>query len=462
MISKIILLCACTLSNIVYANVHIKYGIYTAVTKPITHKILMIAHQFNTTQLIDSIAVTVNDDVITHQEINNRLKIEKKYLATKNIHLISSVKLQRQLLEKMIIERIQIKLAQKHNILIDENIINHAIMRIAEQNQLTISEFFTALKRTGISFSSFKKDIYQRIILQRLREQEVDNKITVSESEINHYLIIEKNNANEYENINLAQILIRVPENATLNQLAARRQHAEKILQQLKSGADFAKIAIIYSNSQEALNGGNLGYRHKKNLPKLFLNAINNLKLGEISNIIKSDNGFHILKLIDRRGSNVNKKNISQIIKQTHVRHILIKINDITSAEAAHHRIQKIKESLDKNTATFEELAILYSDDLSAPQGGDLGWIYPNDTVPEFERVMNKLQLKEISQPVESSFGVHLIQVLERKNDIISEKRMREAIYQIIRDRKIEEMTEEWQQQLRSQAYVEYHINDIL
>jgi len=410
---------------------------------------------------VDSIIVVVNNDVITRQELIDRVRLVEKRLTAQGVALPPRTQLQSQLLDRMIIERAQTQMAKENGIVVDDTMLDRAVSRIAEQNKLSMPDFRAQLEREGMSFPAFREDIRREIIMQRLREREVDNKVQVTESEVDNYLASENNGATKHEDLNLAQILIRTPENASPEQVAARRQRAEDVLRQLKTGADFAKTAATYSDSSDALSGGDLGWRGQDRLPQLFLDAVAALKPGEVSGIVKSGNGFHIIKLVDRRATSTAKANANTpAVEQTHARHILIKVNQVVSAAEARRKLLELKERLDNKAATFEELAKLYSNDLSASKGGDLGWIYPGDTVPEFERAMNELKPGEISQPIESPFGYHLIQVLERKTDDASQERARQAARQALRERKIEEATEDWLRQLRDRAYVEFRTDD--
>src|SRR5450830_931826 len=404
---------------------------------------------------VDSIIVVVNNEVITRQELADRLRQVEKRLTAQGMALPPRTQLQSQLLERMIVERAQTQMAKENGIVVDDTMLDRAVSRIAEQNKLSMADFRVQLEKEGMDFPAFREDIRREIIMQRLREREVDNKVVVTESEVDNYMASDANAANKREDLNLAQILIRVPENASPEQVAARRQRAEDVLRQLKTGADFAKTAATYSDSNDALNGGDLGWRGQDRLPQLFLDAVASLKPGEVSAIVKSGNGFHIVKLIDRRATGAAKAD-APAVEQTHARHILIKVNQVVSAAEARRKLLELKERLDHKAATFEELAKLYSNDLSASKGGDLGWIYPGDTVPEFERAMNELKPGEVSQPIESPFGYHLIQVVERKTDDASKERARAAARQAIRERKIDEATEDWLRQLRDRTYVEY------
>ena len=408
---------------------------------------------------VDSILVVVNNEVITRQEVTERLASVEKRMAAQNVQLPPRQQLVRQLVERMIVERAQAQMAKENGIVVDDAMLDRAMQRIAEQNKLSIPEFRTRLEAEGMNYASFRKEIRREILSQRLREREVDNKVVVTESEIDNYLAAESNAGGERQELDIAQILIRVPENASPEQLAARRERAEDVLRQLKTGADFAKTAAAFSDSSDALSGGDLGWRPADRLPQLFLDGVAKLQDGQVSGLLKSGNGFHILKLVGRRAAG-NTQAAAPAVQQTHVRHILIKVNQVVTAAEAKRKLTELKERLDHGSATFEELAKLYSNDLSASKGGDLGWIYPGDTVPEFERAMDQLKPGEVSQPVESPFGYHLIQVVERKTDDASKERTRQAARQAIRDRKIEEATEDWMRQIRDRAYVEYRNDD--
>ncbi|QDD63331.1 molecular chaperone SurA [Herbaspirillum seropedicae] len=404
---------------------------------------------------VDSIMVVVNNEVITRQEVADRLASVVKRMSAQNVQLPPRDQLVRQLVERMIVERAQAQMAKENGIVVDDAMLDRAMQRIADQNKLSMAQFRTRLEAEGMNYASFREEIRREILSQRLREREVDNKVVVTESEVDNYLAAEANAGGQRQELDIAQILIRVPENATPDQLAQRRERAEDVLRQLKTGADFAKTAAAYSDAADALSGGDLGWRPADRLPQLFLDGVAKLQDGQVSGLLKSGNGFHILKLVGRRTAD-GAQAAAPAVQQTHVRHILIKVNQVVTAAEAKRKLTELKERLDHGSATFEELAKLYSNDLSASKGGDLGWVYPGDTVPEFERAMDQLKPGEVSQPIETPFGYHLIQVVERKTDDASKERARQAARQAIRERKIEEATEDWMRQIRDRAYVEY------
>jgi peptidyl-prolyl cis-trans isomerase SurA len=411
---------------------------------------------------IDTIVAVVNNEVITQKELDERTEMIVKRISSQgqNANLPPRAEIQRQVLERMISDSAQLQLAKETNIQVDDTMLDRAVARIAEQNRMSLQEFRNQLEKQDMSFAKFREEIRGEIIMQRLREREVDNKIQISESEIDNYLAEEAGAGHSQQEWNVAQILVRIPENASPEQIEQRRQRAEQILQQLKSGADFAKLAATSSDGEDALKGGELGWRAQDRLPQLFADAVANLQPGEVAPVVKSANGFHILKLVGKRTPSIMRANSNAAaptsITQTHVRHILIKVNQIVSSLDAQRKLVDLKQRLDNKAATFEELARSYSNDLSASKGGDLGWIYPGDTVPEFERAMNALQPGQISEPIESPFGFHLIQVLERKTEDVSQERKRLVARQALRERKLEEATQEWLRQVRDRAYVEY------
>lgn len=412
-------------------------------------------------QMVDAIVAVVNNEVITYRELEERMRLVERRMKGQGVAMPPRAELQKQLLERLIVDRAQLQLAKEMGIRIDDAMLDRAVGRLAEQNKMSLQDFRNQLEREGTTFARFREEIREEITMQRVREREVDNKIQITESEVDNYLAANSGALKgAQQEINLAQILVRIPENASAEQISQRRQRAEEALQQVKSGADFGKVAATYSDASDGLKGGDLGWRSQERLPQLFVDAIASLKSGEVA-VTKSANGFHILKLLGKRSATLVKGTAATAtMQQTHVRHILIKVNQVVSSTDAKRKLVELKERLDNKAAKFEDLAKLYSNDLSASKGGDLGWIYPGDTVPEFERAMDALQPGQVGDPVESPFGYHLIQVLERKADDVPQERLRLIARQVIRERKMEEATEDWLRQLRDRAYVEYRSDE--
>ncbi|MFM9433833.1 peptidyl-prolyl cis-trans isomerase SurA [Janthinobacterium sp. CG_23.3] len=407
---------------------------------------------------IDSIAVVVNDDVITRNELAARIKTVERRMKAQNVALPEQADLQRQLLERMIVERAQMQLAKEMGIRVDDLTLDRAIGRIAEQQKMTLQELRNQMEKEGTTFAAFREEIRSEIVLQRLREREVDAKIQISDAEVDNFMAAEQAAAREQVELNLAQIMVRIPDNASPEQIAARRARAEEVMRQLRTGADFAKMAGTYSEAADALKGGEIGWRSPERLPPLFAEQLAKLKPGQVTPIIKSTGAFHILKLVDKRSA--ADAQASAAVQQTHARHILIKVTPTVSAYDAKRKLAELKERLDNKAAKFEELARLFSTDGAAAKGGDLGWLYPGDTMPEFEAAMAALKPGEISAPVETSFGFHLIEVRERKSDDVSKEKQRNLARNALRERKLEEATEDWQREVRDRAYVEFRADD--
>jgi peptidyl-prolyl cis-trans isomerase SurA len=405
--------------------------------------------------VIDSIAVVVNDDVITKNEIAARVRSIEARMKSANSPIPEAADLQRQVVEAMIVERAQMQLAKEMGVKVDDQQLDRAIMRIAEQQKMSLQDMRNQMEKEGMAYATFREEIRNEIMMQRLREHEVDNKIQISDAEVDTYLAGEKAAAAEQVEINIAQILVRIPENASPEQIAARKARADEVARQLRTGADFAKIAATYSDAPDALKGGDIGWRDPNRLPPMFSEALGKLSPGQVTPVMRSNTGFHLIKLVGKRSA-VETKDKAVAQQQTHARHILLKVSPTMTAADAKRKLAELKERLDNKAAKFEELARLFSNDGTAAKGGDLGWLYPGDSVPEFETAMNTLKPGEISGVVETPFGYHLIEVLERKSDDASKERERTAARQVIRERKMQEATEDWARQVRDRAYVEF------
>jgi peptidyl-prolyl cis-trans isomerase SurA len=405
--------------------------------------------------VLDRIVAVVNEEAITKRELDERAELALKQLSQQGTAAPPKTVIERQLLDRMIGDRVQLQFAKESGVRVDDGDLERAISRIAEQNKLSLQALRETLERDGVPYSKFREDIRSEIVMARLREREVDNKIVITESEVDSFLAGEKQDGSTDE-VNLSHILVVVPENARPEQVQARRARAEVALEQLRKGADFKQVAASFSEAPDALQGGAMGWRPGDRLPTIFFDAIKTMKPGDLSDVLRSANGFHIVRLNERRGGQGGPP---MSVQQTHVRHILIKTNELISEAEARNRLRVLKERLD-NKADFAELARVHSEDASASRGGDLGWILPGDTVPEFEREMNALQPGQISEPVRTPFGLHLIQVLERSNQDVSNERRRLVARQTLRARKSDEAYQEWVRQLRDRAYVEVRLED--
>jgi len=402
---------------------------------------------------IDRVVAVVNNEVITERELSARVDFALRQLREQKAPAPPREVLERQLLERLINDRVQMQHAREIGMRVSDTELDRALVRIAEQNKLTLQQLREVLARDNVSFENFREDIRGEITRSRLRDREVAQKIVVTESEIDTLLKAQQGESGRDE-FNLLHILVSVPENASPEQLQARRARAEQALQQLREGADFRQVAAAFSDAPEALQGGQLGWREAERLPSLFLDAVRTMQPGQTSELLRSANGFHILRVNDRRGS-VQR----MLVQQTRARHILIRTNELVSETEARNRLLALKERLD-NKADFAELARARSEDTSASRGGELGWLSPGDTVPEFERAMNLLKIGDISEPVQSPFGFHLIQVLERRTDESPIERSRQSARLALRERKADENFQEWVRQLRDRTYVELRLDE--
>jgi len=385
----------------------------------------------------------------------DRTKMIVLRLKQQGVALPSDAELQKQIIERMIVEKAQLQLAHDNGMRVDDAMLDRAMLRMAEQNKMNLQSFRNQVEKEGTSYANFREGVRDDILLQRIREREVDSKVQVSESEIDNYLLAQKTDKQKNIEVELSHILIRIPENASPEALGKLRDRADYVLQQVKSGGDFSKLAAAYSDSAEGLKGGSLGWREQDRYPQQFIDAIANLKEGQTTSLIKSSNGFHILKLTGRR----TVEQTAGGIPQAHVRHILIKITPTVTKDQAIHKLTEFKERIENKGAKFEDLAQQFSNDSSASKGGDLGWLYVGD-VPEFDTAISALKDGEISDPIESSNGMHIIQVIGRKNDEVSPERQRLLARQVIHARKLDEASLDWVRQLRDRAYVEIRVDD--
>jgi len=344
--------------------------------------------------------------------------------------------------------------AKETGIRVDDGTLDKTLQRLADENSVSMTEFRRLIEQDGLDWRKFREDIRQEVLMSRLHERELEGTITVTETEVDTQLALEVREASTDQEFRLAHILVLVPEQATSAQVETRRKRALQALSELRKGLEFAQVSAQFSDAPDALQGGNLGWRASSRLPAIFLEALNAIKPGEVTDILRSANGFHIVKLLDKRG-----KNAQPTVQQTRARHILVRNKEGLSDDEAKSRLARLRERV-VSGADFAELAKVHSDDPSNTKGGDLGWISPGDTVPEFERVMNQLRENELSQPFQSPFGWHLLQVQERRAEGVSEERRRATARNAIRARKFEEAKNDWLRQTRDRAFVEYRLEE--
>ena len=406
--------------------------------------------------LVDRIVAVVNKDVITATELDDAVASAERQLRRQGTRLPERPLLERQMLERLIIDKAQLQLAKDTGLRIDEVQLDRAVQRVAQNNNMSLADFRGALERDGVAYQAWREDLREQMLLNRLREREVDDKIQVSDTEIDLFLADLKTRPDTSVEYQVAHILVRVPEQATPDRVEAARQRAQKALNEARFGADFAGVAASYSDAPDALQGGALGWRSHERLPELFAGALAGLQPGQTSDILRSPAGFHILKLVDRRGAALD----GAPVEQTRMRHILIRANEAMSESEALRRLNDLRNRIVSGAADFGEMARVHSGDATAARGGELDWVYPGDTVPEFERAYRSLKIGEVSQPVRTPFGYHLIQVLERRSADMSPDRRRLQARQVLRERKSDEAYQDWLRQLRDQIYVELRLEE--
>ncbi|MDD5410529.1 MAG: peptidylprolyl isomerase [Methylobacter sp.] len=403
-------------------------------------------------EVLDTIIAVVEDDVILERELQKEVAvIEQRILASKSEIPPSSV-LRRQVLEKMIVDKLQRQLAEKAGITVSEEMLNSSAAEIAQRNNMNVQEFRAELERQGITYESFLDNMRNEIIINQLRGREIGGRIKVTDREVEHYMETQDKLGDESTQYRLGHILIAVQEAASSSEIQKAMSKADDIVRKLRAGQDFTQTAMNESNDANALKGGDLGWRTKGEIPTLFVDQIGKMKQGDVADPIRSPSGFHIIKMLELKGSMDN-----HMITKTKVRHILIKTNELVDDAEAKKRLLALKERI-ANGDDFAALARAHSDDKgSALKGGSLDWVGPGDLVKPFEEAMAKLSVNEISEPVQTQFGWHIIQVLGRENKDNSSEFKKNLVRDAIRKRKIEEETELWLRRLRDEAFVEIY-----
>lgn len=406
---------------------------------------------------IDRIVAIVNDDIITILELRAEIGNVARELRQNGARSLPPIEaFSKQVLERLILQRIQLQEAQRTGLMPDDEILNASLRRIAESNNMSLSQFRNALQADGLSFSSFRKQVRDKIALTRLRQREVDNRIQVSDQDVENFLRFEgKQQAESGQEYRLGHILISLPEAASPEQIQQAKTRAAEVMQRLENGDDFSELAVTYSNGRQALQGGDLGWRKLGQIPSLFVQAIQDMEQGDTNKQpIRNPAGFHIIKLMETRGAG------RQFVTQTKVRHILIRTNDLISDTDAQTRLSQLRERL-QGGEPFDALARAHSDDKgSAIKGGDLGWSNPGTMVPAFEEKMNKASEGDITEPFQSQFGWHILEVTGRRQYDSTEDFLRTKAVDQIRKRRVEEQTTLWLRRLRDEAYVEYRLEE--
>ncbi len=407
----------------------------------------------NTPRPADYIVAVVNSEPITNNEVRSRMARFEQQLAQQGQPLPPPAEFSRQVLERLISEKAQIQLARENGIKVDDAQVDQAEQTVARQYQLEVPEFRRRLAADGMSAGQFRTDLRDQLLLTRLRERELDNRIRVSDADVDQYLREQQQAASDpaSDELNLAHVLVAVPDNATDAQVAQLRARAQRVQERARAGEDFSKLAKEFSDAQGAnATGGLIGLRTADRLPPLFVEAVQKLPAGGVSDVIRSGGGFHVIKIVDRR-----KAPPVGTVTQSHARHILLRTGPQLTEAAAVQRLADFKRRILARQADFAQLATEFSQDASAPKGGDLGWAAPGTFVPEFEELMNSLQPGQIGDPVITNFGVHLVQLLERRQTKLGEKELRDTARAQLREKKLDEAYAVWAQEVRGRAYVE-------
>lgn len=404
-------------------------------------------------QMLDYVVAVVNDEVIVYTELQEQVRQTRARLTTQNISLPSDAEFERQVLENMIIMRLQLQLAQRNGVEVDDSTLNEALRNLAKQDQLSLEGFREQKEREGISFVKFRESVRDELLVRRLQQRQVVSRINITDKEIDNFLSNQLQQGGINAEYHLYHILIATPEAASPEEIAEKQAKAEDVLARLKAGANFQEIAIGVSDSQKVTEtGGDLGWLAPARMPSFFLESLAKLEVGQVSDLLRNSGGFHIIKLVDVRGG-------KQVVTQTKARHILIKNSELVSDFEAKRRLTELRYRV-LNGEDFAELASASSEDLgSAATGGDLGWVTPGEMVAEFEEVMDSLSEGEVSMPFKSRFGWHIISVEQRREHDNTEQARRTDAARQIRERKIDEELNTWVRQLRDEAYVEYRLD---
>jgi peptidyl-prolyl cis-trans isomerase SurA len=403
-------------------------------------------------QAADFIVAVVNSEPITNHEVTTEVRRIEQQLRQQRRATPDTAELARQVLDRMINEKIQLQLAKESGIRVDEPSIDQAEQMVAMQNQMDLAELHRRLAKDGIDPKKFREQLRDQLMLTRLREREVEPRVRISDLEVEQHLqSLEGDKQGARQQINIAQLLVAVPDEASAQQVATLQAKAERALERARGGEDFATLVRELSDAPDRANGGQLGLRTTDRYPQLFLDAVNGLRVGDISGLVRSGAGFHILKVVEKRAGGLQPV----VVTQSRARHILLIPNAQLSEAAARDRLNDFRRRIRAGQSDFPTLAREYSQDGSAAHGGDLGWASPGQFVPEFEAAINRLEPGQVSEPLISRFGVHLIELLERRNTTLAPREQHEMVRNMLREKKLDEAYTTWTRDVRARAYVE-------
>lgn len=404
------------------------------------------------TQQADYIVAVVNSEPITNNDVRERTARIVEQMAAQNASMPPREPLMREVLERLIAERIQVQLALQAGIKVDDYAINQAEQSVAQQNGATIDELHRQLARDGITVERFRRELRNQLLTLRIRERDVESRVKVSDADVDQFLQQQRQQASTAQQaVNLGHILIEVPENATPDEVKAREARAREVMGKLQAGGDFAALAREYSDAPEGRRGGEIGLRPADRYPELFISSTEKTPVGGVIGPVRSAAGFHILKVLER-----SRDGLPTMAVQTHARHILLRTGAKLSEAQAAAKLEELRQRIERGQATFEQLASDYSDDASAKQGGDLGWSFAGRYVPEFQQALDQLKPGEVSQPVVTRFGVHLIELVDRREVQLTQRERRDLVRNAVREKKLDEAYANWVREERARAYVEY------
>ncbi|MCX5544982.1 peptidylprolyl isomerase [Paraburkholderia sp. CNPSo 3076] len=409
-------------------------------------------------QTVDTIAAVVNDGVITQRELDSRAEMIAHRLQQQNAPVPPEEQLRAQVLNQMVLERIQLQKAKEDGITVDDAGVQRTLERLAQANGMDLATYRARIEAAGVPWTTFMRDARTELTLSKLREKEVDSKVTVTDAEVANYIASQRGpNAGQSSDLHFQHIFIKAPLNASETDIEAAQAKANALLKEAQSGSKFESLAKSNSQASDAGKGGDMGFLPQTKLPPEFVTAASTLRPGEVNpSVIRTSDGFEIVRLVERRQGQGTAADAPKLV-QTHVRHILLRVGDGMSEPQARQKLLEIRQEIGAG-GDFAKFARTYSQDGSASQGGDLGWISPGETVPEFERAMNTLQDGQLSEPVRTEYGYHLIQVLGRRDAEGSIAQQMELARQAIGQRKAEQAYADWLRQLRDSAYVDYKI----
>ena len=406
-------------------------------------------------QTLDRIVAIVEDDVILERELNQEIATVSNKLRGGNVMMPPEFVLRKQVLERMVVDKLQRQLAARSGIQVSDDMLQNSVSDIASRNGMSIDTFKQELAHQGMDYKAFEENLRSEIIINQLRGREIGARVKVTDAEVAHYLETQSKAGSNHSQYHLGHILISVPEGASSSAIQKAKEKADTIVADLRSGKDFKQTAVSVSNDDNALKGGDLGWRGMGQIPTLFVDTVQTMSQGDVSDPIRSPSGFHIIKMLETEGG------AQHIVTKTKVRHILIKTNELVDDAEAEKRLRALRERISDGD-DFASLARAHSDDKgSAINGGSLDWVSPGALVPPFEEAMNKLGINDISQPIQTQFGWHIIQVLGRENQDNSDQFRKDKVRDEIRKRKIEEETELWLRRLRDEAYVEIDLDKL-